>query len=85
MEHAVSDEVTADTAPTARIEVVGGGPVSAEHLAAVVVALTPTAGADVATPAPTGPPAWARAALLEGVGMLPPTRPSDLQQAAVLG
>lgn len=77
----MSDEVPA---PNARIEVVGGGAVSAEELAAVVVALTPVGGGDP-SPGPAGPPAWARAALLEGVGYRMPTRPSDLQRTTVLG
>jgi hypothetical protein len=77
----VSDDVPT---PAARIEVVGGGVVSADELAAVVVALTPVGGGED-TPGPVGPPAWARAALLEGVGHRTPTRPSDLQRTTVLG
>ncbi|MEX1162093.1 MAG: hypothetical protein WEB03_00790 [Nitriliruptor sp.] len=79
----MSDDAPATERSTARIEVVGGGTVGAEQLAAVVVALTPS-GADDPS-GDTAAPAWARAALLEGVGLLPPTRPSDLQQVTVLG
>jgi hypothetical protein len=80
----VDDEATTPE-PTTRIAVVGGGPVPAEHLAALVVALTPTGGDGPADPEPPGPPAWARAALLEGVGLPRPTRPSDLRRITVLG
>jgi hypothetical protein len=72
--------------PDARIEVVRGGRVTAEQLAAVVVALSPVVVDDAAARAAVdGPPAWARAALLEGVGLLPPSRPSDLQLTWMLG
>lgn len=73
--------------PPARLEVVAGGDPSDAELAALVIALTPVAApppaagrADVART-----PAWARAALLEGVGHRPPIRPSDLDAAARLG
>jgi hypothetical protein len=81
----VDDDLTTADAP-ARIEVVGGGRVTAEHLAALAVALTPTVGdgADHDRQ-PSGPPAWARAALVEGVGLPRPTRPSDLSRITVLG
>jgi hypothetical protein len=69
--------------PTARIEVTGGGDPGPAVLAALTVALTPTGGSA------DGPgdrtPAWARAALLEGVGHRTPTRPSDLDLAIRLG
>lgn len=74
---------------TARVEVTGGGVPSDAELAALVVALTPVALTPVAQ-ASTGVevtrrrdqvPAWARAALLEGVGGRRPTRPSDLSVA----
>jgi hypothetical protein len=77
------DLTTAD--PTGRIEVVGGGRVTAEHLAALAVALTPTGGDGGDDRRPPGPPAWARAALVEGVGLPRPTRPSDLSRITVLG
>jgi hypothetical protein len=80
----VDDEATT-AEPTARIEVVGGGQVPAEHLAALAVALTPTGGDGTGDPQQPGPPAWARAALLEGVGLPRPTRPSDLRRFTVLG
>jgi hypothetical protein len=62
--------------PPLGVRVVGGGEPTAEELAAVVVALTPTAGA--ATHLPRRPSAWRRAAMIEGVGGRPPTRPVDL-------
>jgi hypothetical protein len=79
----VSDRTTNDedlegaaaSRPATRIEVVGGGSPTDEQLAATVVALTPVAVVDDG-PAPA--PAWARAALLEGVGGRRPARPSDL-------
>ncbi|WP_052666130.1 hypothetical protein [Nitriliruptor alkaliphilus] len=73
--------------PTARIEVTGGGVPTHAELAALTVALTPVAGPDVTTgvDAVVGTPAWARAALLEGVGHRTPTRPSDLAAATRLG
>jgi hypothetical protein len=80
----VDDEATTPE-PTTRIEVVGGGEVPADHLAALVVALTPTSADVPADPDHGGPPAWARAALLEGVGLPRPTRPSDLRRITVLG
>jgi hypothetical protein len=79
----VSDDPR-DPATAARIEVVGGGRVTAEHLAVLAVALTPTGGDGGDDRQPPGPPAWARAALLEGVGLPRPTRPSDLSRIAVL-
>ncbi len=78
----MTDDAPGTQPPTARIEVLGGGTVGAEQLAAVVVALTPS-GSD--EDPGVAAPAWARAALLEGVGMLPPTRPSDLRQVSHLG
>lgn len=80
----MDDDVTT-TGPTARIEVVDGGRVRSEHLAAIVVALTPTGGDPAPDRRPAGPPAWARAAILEGVGLPRPTRPSDLRRITVLG
>ncbi len=57
-----------------RLVVTGGGRPTPEQLAAVVVALTP-----IAEPAaPVGPPAWRRAALLEGVGGASVLAPGDL-------
>ncbi|MEX1179057.1 MAG: hypothetical protein WEB09_11405 [Nitriliruptor sp.] len=78
----MSDEVTDQGQPAGRLEVVHGGEASAEELAALVVALTPVGGEDTD---PDTTPAWARAALLEGVGMLPPTHPADLRRTSVLG
>lgn len=74
-----------DVATAGRIEVTGGGHLRDEELAALAVALTPTGGGE---PPPTvghGIPAWAQAALLEGVGLRTPTRPSDLAIASRLG
>lgn len=69
--------MTADdaTAPAVRYQVVAGGEVTPEELAAVTVALTPIA----VGPAETGPadvPGWLRAALHEGVGG-PPLSSAD--------
>jgi hypothetical protein len=72
-----------EAAPTARIEVVGGGAPTVEQLAALAVGLTPTGvtgdGPDELAPA------WARAALIENVGHRRPLRPSDLDAALRLG
>jgi hypothetical protein len=62
-------------APPLAVRVVGGGEPTAEQLAAVLVALTPTGGGDdghVRTAA------WTRAAMIEGVGGRPATSPADL-------
>jgi hypothetical protein len=63
----------------ARLEVVGGGTPTPEQLAAVVLALTPTAAADGERPneRPTVP-AWTAAALAEGVGGPRVVLPADL-------
>lgn len=80
-----SNDVSSD-APASRIHVVGGGVPSHAELAALTVALTPVAGPDASAGDAVEPtPAWARAALLEGVGHRIPTRPSDLAAAARLG
>lgn len=63
-----------------RIVVTGGGDASPEVLAALVVALTPTAAAPPS--GPQAPPAWTRAALLESTGARPFTSASDLAGAA---
>jgi hypothetical protein len=79
----VSVEPDADdaTTPSSRIDVVGGGRASAEQLAALVVALTPVAGAVTETAdRPPSPPAWTAAALREGVGRATVLRPSDLRE-----
>ncbi len=86
----MSDQTTTDEDPegasmpgaTTRIEVVGGGSPTAEQLAVTVVALTPVV-ADEASTAPV--PAWARAALLEGLGGRRPARPSDLDVPLEIG
>jgi hypothetical protein len=78
----VTQQPDAD-APAARLEVVGGGEVSAEHLAALAVALTPTGGGG--EPTEERVPAWAQAALLENVGHRRPARPSDLGATSRLG
>jgi hypothetical protein len=57
--------------------VTAGGVPDVEQLAALVVALTP--GGEPATL--PGPPAWRRAALLEGVGGASILAPSDLEVA----
>lgn len=74
-----------DVLPPDRIEVVGGGRPSDEQLAALAVALTPVGGQPPPPAVGDGVPAWARAALLEGVGLRTPTRPSDLAIASRLG
>jgi hypothetical protein len=75
----VSDDAP-DNVPTPRIEVRGGGAPTAEQLAALVVALTPTGGdAGASEPAPAIP-AWAAAALREGVGGTTILEPGDLRE-----
>lgn len=59
-----------------RIEVREGGGVSDEELAAIVIALTPVAGGGAEGPG--GPPAWGRAAILEGLGGQPVSSAPDL-------
>lgn len=59
-----------------RYVVVGGGRPTPEQLAALTVALTPTAVPDQAPP--DRPGGWARAALLEGVGARPFASPAEL-------
>jgi hypothetical protein len=61
-------------------EIRGGGTPPPEVLAALAVALTPSAdGADAPAPAV---PAWTAAALAEGVGGRTAARPSDLTELA---
>jgi hypothetical protein len=82
----VSDQADgSDAAPAGHIEVAGGGSLTHEQLAALAIALTPTAGVDQPPTVGDGVPAWARAALLEGVGARAPTRPSDLDAVTRLG
>jgi hypothetical protein len=78
-----------DGAAVPRLQVVGGGRLRVEELAAVIVALTPTVvvGDD---DAPSGPPrrrvpAWTAAALREGVGGSPIHQPADLREPAPHG
>jgi hypothetical protein len=74
-------EATGDHAPAPRYVVTGGGEPSRDELAAVVVALTPVAV--VARDAgPARPPAWTRAALVEGVGHRTLVSAPDLDAAA---
>jgi hypothetical protein len=61
-----------------RIVVTAGGVPDVTQLAALVVALTPGGEPE---PLP-GPPAWRRAALLEGVGGASILAPSDLEVAS---
>jgi hypothetical protein len=63
-----------------RFVVVTGGRPSDEELAALVVALTPSAPHE---PSERPVPAWSRAALLEGTGSLAITRPADLERDAL--
>jgi hypothetical protein len=70
------------TAPPLALRVLAGGEPTDEELAALLVALTPT-GDDA--PAVEGPPAWTRAAILEGVGGRPAASPTDLPTALPLG
>jgi len=65
------------TAPP-RVLITGGGQPDAAQLAALVVALTPGRS----DPPETGPPAWRRAAMLEGVGGSAILSPADLEVAA---
>jgi hypothetical protein len=82
----VSDDEQTFTEPTApHVRVVGGGTPSAAELAAVVVALTPV-GPPASDPvggstAAGGAGAWARAALLEGVGARPVVSAPELDRA----
>lgn len=62
------------------IRIVGGGRPSAEQLAALVVALTPTPPSPAEETAPVREDPWRRAALIEGVGGRPPTSPADLSR-----
>ena len=64
--------------PPGRIVVTSGGAPTAEQIAAVVVALTPT----VVQTAPVGPPPWRRAAMLEGTGHPSVHAPADLDGVA---
>ena len=76
---------TTDEPPAGpRIEVVAGGTPDDAELVALTLALTPVAGE--APPSDThATPAWARAALLEGVGHRRPSRPSDLDTVTRFG
>ena len=71
----VSAEVA--TAPP-RVLITGGGQPDAAELAALIVALTPGRSG----PPGTGPPAWRRAAMLEGVGGAAILSSADLEVAA---
>ena len=73
---APSDGVASDT--PGRIVVTGGGAPTAEQVAALVVALTPT----VVETAPVGPAPWRRAAMLEGTGHPSVLAPADLDPVA---
>lgn len=71
---------------TSRIQIVSGGVPSDEELAAVVVALTPVAGGDVAEEPVTRPPSpWRQAAIVEGVGGRPVSSAADLTARRVPG
>ena len=76
MTRVANDEVSGD--PKGRLVVTGGGLPTAEQIAAVVVALTPTAVETVAA----GPAPWHHAALLEGTGSPNVAAPADLGQLA---
>jgi hypothetical protein len=71
------------TPPPLALRVVGGGEPTAEELAAVLVALTPTGGDGSGDGSPTTP-AWTRAAMLEGIGGRPAASPADLATALPL-
>jgi hypothetical protein len=75
-DRAVSD-ANEDRAVT-RVEITGGGTPTPEQLAALVVALTPAAGAAPAAPADVVP-AWKRAALREGTGGPRTAVPGELE------
>jgi hypothetical protein len=74
-----SDAATSEhaevAAPPPRMVITGGGRPDAAQLAALVVALTPGRS----SPPGTGPPAWRRAALLEGIGGATNLSPGDLE------
>jgi hypothetical protein len=59
-----------------RLQVVAGSPTD-EELAAVVAVVVAAAAAPAAPAAPARPPAWGRAALLEGVGGAPLASAAD--------
>jgi hypothetical protein len=71
------------TPPPLALRVVGGGEPTAEELAAILVALTPTGGDGGDERGPTQP-AWSRAAMLEGIGGRPAASPADLATALPL-
>jgi hypothetical protein len=71
------------TSPAPALRVLAGGQPTPEELAALVVALTPTGGAD--PQGRSGPAPWLRAAMIEGVGGRPPTSPADLGVADLRG
>ena len=78
------EERGASEAGAVRIEVVAGGVPDDAEIAALVLALTPRPAppAEEPTDGPgAGPPAWARAGLLEGVGGRPAASPADLAAA----
>jgi hypothetical protein len=80
---------TSDTTATSvdhggmRLVVTAGGTPTDEELAALTVVLT--AGFGAAPAAAVQPPAWARAALLEGVGGPLVDEPAKLRSLSALG
>jgi hypothetical protein len=75
-----SDDTAQERPPAARVEVRGGGEPTAEQLAALVVALTPTGGTDEPGAGRASVPAWTAAALREGVGGAQVLAPADLRE-----
>jgi hypothetical protein len=71
-----------DTTDVPRLVITGGGEPTPDELAALVVALTPTTGADPAGPPAPTVPAWTRAALLEGTGGSQVASPGGLEGLA---
>lgn len=64
-----------DTALETRFVITGGGPVSPEEVAALVIALTPVRREDDQEPQMSG---WRRAALLEAIGGRPSISSADV-------
>jgi hypothetical protein len=69
-----------DVAPgSGRIRVTHGGAPTPEQLAALTVVLTTLRGAHAVPTEPPTPPAWAQAALLEGIGARIVEEPAHLR------
>ncbi len=65
--------------PDSRIRVTHGGEPTPEQLAALTVVLTAGSGGPAVSAGPPAPPAWAQAALLEGIGARIVEEPAHLR------